>query len=100
MTERFILGVLIVMSIVLTLWFILGLGKPWRATYPAGAWLWAAISWVTIALDALLVMVLARVAFPSWVAAIVLLAQDGVWIWRLQQLYQARRIDRKDHHGH
>ena len=92
---------LVALSILLCFWFTAGLGLPWRSRYPTGAWLWAAMAWVAIALDVLLMLVVLRVRFSPWVAVGVLAAQDGVYAWRLAVLYTARRSEKMgDPGGH
>ena len=87
------------LSMGLTLWFTIGLGKPWRTRHTTGAWLWASMAWFAIALDVLLLLVLLRIAFPPWIALLVLLGQDAVYAWRLRVLYQARRQDKEAQGG-
>jgi len=96
---RAMLGLLVAVSILVTLWFVLRLGNPTRTADPGGAWLWAALGWVTIALDTLLLLVLLHVRFPEWIAGAVLAAQDAVYVWRSVRLEKARRQDREDHGG-
>jgi len=88
---RPLLQVLVTASIVLSLWFVLTLGSPRRSENPLVAWLLAAWAWVTVAFETLLLLSLFRVHVPLWLAAVVLLAQDGVFTWRLILLHRARR---------
>jgi hypothetical protein len=87
---RVAIEVLLAGSVALTAAFLILLGPPWLSAEPKVAWLLAAWGWVTLALELLILLVLLRVAVPSWLALIVLLAQDGVWVWRLAVLRRAR----------
>lgn len=91
---RYVLEALVGGSVLLTGWFVLLLGPPQRSVNPPMAWMLAAWAWVTIALESLLLLSLFRVAVSPWIAVVVLLAQDGIWVWRLVLLYRSRRGDR------
>ena len=86
---------LMIGSILLNLWFLWDLGYPNRSVNPSGAWLWAGMGFVTLALDILLMLVLLRIPFSPLLAIAVLFAQDGVYTWRLVVLRQARRDDKE-----
>lgn len=88
---RALLEFLVGASIVLTLGFVLALGPPWRSRAPGMAWMLASWAWATVAFETLLLLVLFRVPVPLWLAAVALLAQDGVWVWRLVLLHRERR---------
>lgn len=90
------MALLVGVSIAVTMWFVLRLGNPARTADPAGAWLWAALGWVTVALDTLLLLVLLHVRFPEWIAGLVLAAQDAVYVWRSIRLEKARKVDREN----
>ena len=88
-----LLQVLVAASVGLSLWFVLTLGAPWRNERPTVAWLLAAWAWSTAAFQALLLLALFRIAVPLLVVALVLFAQDGVFVWRLVLLWRTRRAD-------
>lgn len=90
---RVLLQLLVGLSIVLTVWFLVALGRPWRSESPTTAWLLAAWAWVTAAFEVLLELVLFRITFPLWVATVILMAQDAVFAWRLVKLRQTRAAD-------
>jgi len=91
---RAVLQLLVGGSIGLTLWFVLSLGPPRNSQNPSVAWLLAAWAWVTIAFETLLLLALFSVMVPSWLAAGVIAAQDGIFAWRLVLLRKSRRADR------
>lgn len=90
---RIAIQALVAASILLTLWFVLQLGDPRRSQSPTVAWLLAAWGWITIAFEALLLAALLRIHVPSWLAVLVLFAQDGIFAWRLVLLHRSRRAD-------
>ncbi len=83
--------ILISVSLVLGLGFVLTLGSPRRSEVPSMAWLQAGLAWVAVAFDAVLFMSVFHVAVPVWSVALILLAQDVVFAWRLWVLVQTRR---------
>lgn len=92
-------SVLVVVSILLTMWFLLDLGRPWRSRNSTGAWLWAAMGWSTVLFDLVMLAALRGVQVWAWLAFIALAAQDAVYAWRLFLLRRARRdpTDREAH---
>lgn len=85
--------VLVGVSVVLGLCFVIVFGRPWRSDNPAMAWLQWALAAVALAFDAMVMVSLFRVAVPMWAVALILLAQDGVFAWRLAKLARTRRPD-------
>lgn len=88
-----LLRVLVAASILLTLWFVISLGDPRRSENATVAWLLAAWGWITIAFETLLLLALLHVHVPTWVAVLVLFAQDAIFAWRLVLLRRARQTD-------
>lgn len=88
-----LLRALVAASILLTLWFVISLGDPRRSDSPTVAWLLAAWGWITVAFETLLLLALLRIHVPSWLAVLVLFAQDGIFAWRLVLLRKARQTD-------
>lgn len=82
-------------SVALTVMFLAQLGAPWRSEETATSWLLSAWGVVTLALELLILLALLRVPFPMWVALVVVLAQDGVWVWRMLHVRRARREDER-----
>lgn len=93
---RLTLQVLLAASILLTALSVLDLGPPYRNANPQVAWLLAAWGWITVALETLLLLALFRVHVSPWVAVVVLLVQDGIWVWRLVVQRRARRKRRAE----
>ena len=89
-----VVQVLVAASIGLTLWFVLSLGPPERSGNVPVAWLLAAWAWVTVAFEVLLLLALFHVHVPVWLAALVLLVQDGVFAWRIVLLRRSQRADK------
>ena len=86
-----LIQLLVAASIVLSLWFVVSLGDPRRSESPTVAWLLAAWAWATVVFESLLLLALLHVHVPAWLAAVVLLVQDGVFGWRIVLLYRSRR---------
>lgn len=84
-------AILISFSLTLGLGFVLTLGSPRRSEVPSMAWLQAGLAWVAVAFDAVLFMSLFHITVPVWSVALILLAQDVVFAWRLWVLIQTRR---------
>ena len=80
---RLLFQILVGGSIGLSLAFLYSLGPPWRSESPTVTWLLAAWAWVSVAFEATLLLVLFRVAVPPWIFAVVLVAKDAVFAWRL-----------------
>jgi hypothetical protein len=89
--ERIVFMILFGTSVVLGLWFVLDLGPPWRSQLPGTAWLQASLAAVVLALDLVIVLLLLRVPVPWWLIAVLVAAQDAVFVWRLVKLHEARR---------
>lgn len=85
--------VLVGASVLLGLCFVVVFGRPWRSDNRAMAWLQWALAAVALAFDVVLMLALFGVVVPMWVVALVLLAQDGVFAWRLAKLAWTRRPD-------
>ena len=93
-TVMTMIQLLLTASVGLPMWFVLSLGDPRRTQNSRTAWLLAGWGWVTVAWETLILLATFRVAVPLWLAALVLLAQDGVFGWWLVQLYRTRRKDK------
>ncbi len=78
-------------SALLGLWFVAALGSPTHSAEPSMAWLQAGLALVAVMVDVMLLLALYHVRAPGWAYALVLLAQDVVFAWRLVVLYRARR---------
>lgn len=91
--ERATVAAAIVASMLLGVWFLYELGRPWRAPVElrVQAWLQAALVATPVALDVLLLLVVLRIAPPLWLILAVLLGQDAVYGWRLLVLVRAHR---------
>ena len=89
-----LIQLLVAASIGLSLWFVFSLGPPQGSGNVPVAWLLAAWAWVTIAFEVLLLLALLHVHVPPWLAALVLLVQDGVFAWRIVLLRRSRQADR------
>ena len=90
-----VVQLLVAASIGLSLWFVLSLGPPMRSANVKVAWLLAAWAWVTVAFELLLLLTLFHVHVPIWLAALVLLVQDGVFAWRIVLLRRSRLTDKE-----
>lgn len=88
---RAVFEVLLGLSIVLGVWFAAELGPPWRSDSRVMAWLLAAWTWSTVAVETVLLLALFRIHVPWWVVVAVLVSQDAVWVWRLVKLRRERR---------
>lgn len=77
-------------SVVLSLAFVLLLGRPWRRRDQAMSWFLASTGWAAIAVDGVLfVAVLGALASP-WVLLVALAVQDAAFGWRLWLIAQDR----------
>lgn len=92
-TDRAAMAATLVASMLLGLGFVLALGRPWLAPRElrTQAWLQLALAAVPVALDLLLLLVVARVPPPLWVIIAVLLGQDIVYAGRLVVLFRERQ---------
>lgn len=91
--DRGIVAATIIVSMILGLAFMIGLGRPWRADAElrSQAWLQAALVATPVALDLVLLFVVLRIVPPLWLIVAVLAGQDAVYGWRLFVLFRAHR---------
>lgn len=94
-TERVVYVVLVGASVLLGLWFVVALGRPWRSELPSIAWLQTIVVSVAVAFDLVVLLALFGVATPAWGVALVLASQDAAFSYRLFRLRLARREDRR-----
>lgn len=90
--ERGVVAAAIVVSMLLGLIFLYGLGRPWRAPdeLRVQAWLQSALVVSPVALELLLLLVVVRIPPPLWAVIGVLVCQDAVYTWRLLVLIRDR----------
>lgn len=87
---RVLIQVLVGLSVLLPLGVVLQLGDPRRSESPTTAWLLSSWGWVTVAFGLLLFMAVLGFNVPTWLGAIVLLAQDAVFAWWLVVVHRVR----------
>jgi hypothetical protein len=89
--ERALFVALIGLSLGLGLAFVIAFGSPRRSANPSMAWLQVGLAWVAVAFDAVLLLSMFHIVVSLWLVAMILLAQDAVFAWRLGVLIQTRR---------
>lgn len=86
-------GAALAVSMLFGVLFVVILGPPWRNESPSVAWLQVSVAALTVAIDLIFFLALFRVHVPLWIVAGLLLGQDGVFIWRVRLLLNARKVD-------
>lgn len=91
--DRGVIAATIIVSMLLGLAFMFGLGRPWIAPRDlrTQAWLQMSLVAIPILLDLVLLLVALRVVPPLWLIVAVLVGQDAVYSWRLFVLILAHR---------
>lgn len=84
---------MLVLSVGLTVWFVVWVGRPTASANPPIASLLSAWAWTSATFDGLLLAAVLGLPVPAWLAVLVLAARNGVWVWRLYALARARSAD-------
>lgn len=84
-------AVLLGASVLLSLAFVVVLGRPGRHADPAMAWFLASTGWAAVALDVLLLVSVLGARVPMWAGLGALIVQDAVFGWRLWLVLRSKR---------